>query len=234
MGVSPRSRRLANDRRVMLRLQQASPILDFETPEVRVPSLPEEYRVNFRGWGVYRRVGELEVRLRDWHQVRIRLGASYPRMMPELFWNTPIFHPNISSQGVVCLGGYSTHWAPSLQLDRLCEMLWDMIRYRNYDVESPYNREAARWARTQLQYGFPLDPRPLRPPAATTGGSIGAGAAGAEIAFAGEPAVEAQVVGDPPVLAEIVFLDESGCSGAVDGFPAEKPPFRFPGRFPAG
>jgi len=83
-------------------------------------------------------------------------------MMPELSWKTPIFHPNISGSGVVCLGGYGTHWVPSLNLDELCGMLWDMIRYENFDVESPYNREAAHWAKIQSSFPLPIDPRPLR------------------------------------------------------------------------
>jgi hypothetical protein len=102
------------------------------------------------------------VLVRQEHEVIIRLGAAYPRRMPELAWQTPIFHPNISAGGIVCLGGYSTHWVPSLQLDELCVMLWDMIRYQNYDPNSPYNREAAQWSRTQDRYSFPLDVRPLR------------------------------------------------------------------------
>ena len=47
-------------------------------------------------------------------------------------------------------------------LDELCEMLWDMIRYQNLDVESPYNREAALWAKTQTTYVLPLDGRSIR------------------------------------------------------------------------
>jgi hypothetical protein len=102
------------------------------------------------------------VLIRESHEVSIQLGAGYPRMMPELTWQTPIFHPNISGSGVVCLGGYGTHWVPSLNLDELCVMLWDIVRYANFDVESPYNREAALWARTQETYRLPVDPRPLR------------------------------------------------------------------------
>ena len=63
---------------------------------------------------------------------------------------------------MVCLGGYGTHWVPSLHLDELCGMLWDMARYHNYDIRSPYNREAALWAANQSTFLFPLDPRPLR------------------------------------------------------------------------
>src|SRR6266446_7035829 len=82
--------------------------------------------------------------------------------MPELRWLTPIYHPNISEIGMVCLGGYGTHWVPSLNLEELCGMLWDMARFHNYDVRSPYNREAALWVANQSSYRFPLDTRPLR------------------------------------------------------------------------
>ena len=79
-------------------------------------------------------------------------------MMPELAWKSPIFHPNISASGVVCLGGYGTYWVPSLALDELCSMLWDMIRYENFDETSPYNREAAAWALDRIRelLGQPL------------------------------------------------------------------------------
>ena len=83
-------------------------------------------------------------------------------MVPNLLWQTPIFHPNISNNGVVCLGGYGTHWVPSLTLDEMSTMLWDMIRYENFDIQSPYNREAALWARDQRQFKFPLDNRDIR------------------------------------------------------------------------
>ena len=56
---------------------------------------------------------------------------------------------------------------PSLNLDELCEMLWDMIRYANFDVESPYNREAANWAKMQNEFRLPVDPRPIRDRLAT-------------------------------------------------------------------
>ena len=41
-------------------------------------------------------------------------------------------------------------------------MLWDMARYQNYDIRSPYNREAALWAAHQTTFRFPIDTRPLR------------------------------------------------------------------------
>jgi hypothetical protein len=129
--------------------------------------------------------------------VHIHLGAAYPRMMPELAWKTPIFHPNISGSGVVCLGGYGTHWVPSLNLDELCGMLWDMIRYENFDVDSPYNREAALWARTQRGLRLPVDNRPLRD-------RIAGVAPGAE--EAGKPPITAAPVRASQVP-DVLFID---------------------------
>ena len=158
MRESPRIRRLRNDRKALEQLRAESSILDFDA----VGDPAEKYIVRFFGGGSGVPTDSHHVSIRESHEVRIKLGASYPRMMPELTWMSPIFHPNISASGVVCLGGYGTHWVPSLSLDELCEMLWDMIRYRNYDVDSPYNREAALWAKTQTRLALPVDDRPIR------------------------------------------------------------------------
>jgi hypothetical protein len=158
MRESPRIRRLRTDLKALESLQAESTILDFKAGG----NPPSEYLVKFLGKGLAKSSDLLKVLIRDEHSVSVRLGASYPRVMPELQWLTPIFHPNISGSGAVCLGGYGTYWVPSLNLDELCEMLWDMIRYANYDVTSPYNREAAEWAGSQRQYRLPVDPRPIR------------------------------------------------------------------------
>ncbi len=158
MRESPRIRRLRTDFKAIQQLRDESSILDFES----FGNPPEAYVVRYYGKGLWRPEGAGEILVRERHEVTINLNASYPRMMPELAWKTPIFHPNISASGVVCLGGYGTHWVPSVNLDELCNMLWDMIRYENYDVDSPYNREAAAWAKTQNFFPLPIDSRPLR------------------------------------------------------------------------
>lgn len=162
MRQSPRIRRLHNDFKAMEQLRDKSSILDFSVPGAMHGGPPEVYVVRFDGRGFWKPEDSNEVVIRDKHEVTIKLGASYPRQIPELQWRSPIFHPNISGSGVVCLGGYSTHWAPSLQLDELCTMLWDMIRYQNFDVDSPYNRAAAIWAKTQKRFHLPIDARPIR------------------------------------------------------------------------
>jgi ubiquitin-protein ligase len=158
MRESPRSRRLKSDHKALEQLAAESSIFSFQAY-----GWPADfYILKFRGRGVWKPDPQGEVLLRDEHEVHIRLGASYPRMMPELAWKSPVFHPNISASGVVCLGGAGTYWVPSLALDELCGMLWDMIRYGNFDETSPYNREAAAWAKHQSFFRLPVDQRPLR------------------------------------------------------------------------
>ncbi len=157
MSRSPRDRRLIADAEAIGQLVRDSSILQADGKG----SPPNQYRLRFSGRGLsVNRAGNVVPQ--DYHELIVELGAAYPRLMPTLHWKTPIFHPNISSNGVVCLGGYGTHWVPSLTLAELCNMLWDMIRMKNYDVNSPYNREAAAWIRDQTVLSLPLDLRPLR------------------------------------------------------------------------
>ena len=157
MRKSPRQRRLEADFRGVCELRAESSIFSF----IASGDPPLNYRLIFAGQGIFcSRNGELETC--DHHECLIEFGAAYPRMAPNLAWQTPIYHPNISNNGVVCLGGYGTHWVPSLTLTELCTMLWDMIRYDNFDTDSPYNKEAALWAKHQDTYSFPLDRRSIR------------------------------------------------------------------------
>lgn len=224
--ASPRLRRLQNDYRALKRLAEESSIFSFTVPVHRPDAPPESYIVRFLGQGLARGHADDRILLSEKHEVSIQLGAGYPRMSPELTWRTAIFHPNISANGIVCLGGYSTHWVPSLQLDQLCGMLWNMIRYENYDVESPYNREAATWVRSQTQWRFPLDrrslsdlrsrassevdPRDRSTPKAVFSTPDKAASAENRAAFLEDEVVDAEVVDSPnarPVVPEILFLD---------------------------
>ena len=153
---SPRLRRLRSDLIALEKLKAESSVFGFRF----TGRPPQQYIVSFQGESLARERGKVVTR--NHHEVEIKLGSSYPRTMPEIRWLTPIYHPNISEIGMVCLGAYGTHWVPSLALDELCVMLWDMARYQNYDIRSPYNREAAQWAANQTNFRFPMDPRALR------------------------------------------------------------------------
>ena len=160
---SPRIRRLRSDLAGLEKLRAESSVFSFKA----TGQPPQHYVIAFKGTSLSRDRGK--VGPREHHEVDIKLGASYPRTMPEIRWLTPIYHPNISEIGMVCLGAYGTHWVPSLALDELCVMLWDMARYQNYDIRSPYNREAAQWAANQGTFRFPMDARPLRDSRAALG-----------------------------------------------------------------
>jgi ubiquitin-protein ligase len=156
MHESPRTRRLRNDLTALEKLRSESSVFDFQA----TGKPPHHYLITFKGKGLCRDRGK--IRIIYFHRLEIKLGVSYPRSLPELRWLTPVYHPNISEIGMVCLGGYGTHWVPSVQLDELCMMLWDMARYFNYDIRSPYNRDAALWVANQTSILFPTDSRPLR------------------------------------------------------------------------
>lgn len=220
MRKSPRDRRLNSDFQSVQKLTEESTIFSFEANGIP----PQKYRLIFEGSGFWRdRYGAISIINR--HEVLVELGAAYPRMVPNLAWQTPIFHPNISNNGVVCLGGYGTHWVPSLTLSEMCTMLWDMIRFKNYDTESPYNREAALWAKTQTDFRFPIDRRSVRDRVGSdsvirrpepevvvtrvTGTSANENEAGGvdsgiEIIETGIEIIERR---NPPVNDDIVFLD---------------------------
>jgi ubiquitin-protein ligase len=155
---TPRTRRLRADAEALKLLKEHSTIVEYQA----FGDPAERYLVTFRGRGLIRKTESEPVEVAEVHRVEIRLGIDYPRSRPDLQWLTSIYHPNISAVGAVCLGGYSTNWVPSLGLAELCEMLWDMVRYANYDPKSAYNYAAGRWSETQAQYDFPLDPRAIR------------------------------------------------------------------------
>ena len=169
MHESPRTRRLCNDRIAIERLRSESSIFRFTS----IGDPPQQYNIWLQGRSLSR--DGIEIKCVNSHRVEMKLGASYPRTVPELRWITEIFHPNISDSGVVCLGGFGTHWVPSVQIDELCVMLWDKARFLNYDIRSPYNREAALWVARQTVFRFPTDERPLRDLRAWLGRAEGAG-----------------------------------------------------------
>jgi len=197
---TPRTRRLAADADAMKALHEQSSIIEYQAHG----DPPERYLVTFRGRGLVRRTEADPVEIADVHRVEIRLGIDYPRSRPDLQWLTSIYHPNISAVGAVCLGGYSTSWAPSLGLAELVEMLWEMVRMSNYDPKSAYNYAAGRWCETQRQFDFPIDPRSIRD---RIGRTVGANVI--KLDLASEPARPAP----PPVIArpeeDVLIIDDA-------------------------
>lgn len=146
--MSIRLRRLANDYEDLKRY-----VADQDRVLIKnaVGDPPEKYQIEFRLNGLEMKNGEVEVR--SSHLVEIVLPLEYPNGEPKCRMLTPVFHPNISPQ-VIC---HTDHWAAGDSLVDIVVRIGEMISYQNYNIKSPRNGEAARWAEEHMGR-FPVDP----------------------------------------------------------------------------
>jgi hypothetical protein len=96
---------------------------------------------------------------RDEHIAEINLSLGYPRRAPQCKMLTPIFHPNFDESSI-CIGDF---WAASEGLDDLVIRIGRMIAYQEYNIKSPLNGLAARWA-AQNANRLPVDRLEIAPP----------------------------------------------------------------------
>lgn len=77
--------------------------------------------------------------------VSIRLPEIYPREPPQLTFTTPIFHPNVSSQGDIHLGELEpAQWSPVLTIRTLLISLQALLSDPNIAEGCAVNEEAAK------------------------------------------------------------------------------------------
>lgn len=101
---------------------------------------PERYRFELRVSGLV--VQNEQVVAKDSHLVEIHLTLGYPRQAPQCRMLTPVFHPNIAPHAV-CIGD---HWSAGQSLTAVVARIAEMIAFQSYNVKSPLNGAAARWA----------------------------------------------------------------------------------------
>ena len=153
--ASPRTRRLLVDAESIRTRLAGWPLIEI-SGSAGVP--PEIYRFTYRIRGLY--VDQAGSILdRDTHVLEVNLSLGYPRRAPLCRMLTPVFHPNFDDSSV-CIGDF---WAASEGLDDLVIRIGRMIAYQEYNVKSPLNGLAARWA-AQNAHLLPVDPRPIAPP----------------------------------------------------------------------
>jgi ubiquitin-protein ligase len=124
---------------------------------------PEVYRITYHVKGLYVSP-DGEILERDVHEMEVNLSLGYPRRAPQCRMLTPIFHPNFDDS-TVCLGDF---WAASEGLDDLVMRVARMIAYQEYNIKSPLNGFAAKWAAEQPSL-LPVDRRALTPPHSPAG-----------------------------------------------------------------
>jgi ubiquitin-protein ligase len=152
---SPRTRRLTLDAESIRARLAGWPLIEIGGT-AGIP--PEVYRFTYHVRGLYVDAAG-NILERSTHMLEVNLSLGYPRRAPQCRMLTPVFHPNFDDASV-CIGDF---WAASEGLDDLVIRIGRMIAYQEYNVKSPLNGLAARWA-AQNAHLLPVDPRPIAPP----------------------------------------------------------------------
>jgi len=119
---------------------------------------PDRYTVEYHLKGLIQEPAGIQTR--EVHRARILLDQDYPKTMPQCIMLTPVFHPNIDHLAI-CTEDIG---AAGQTLDQLIVFIGEMICYQAYNLQSPRNGEAAKWAREHAA-DFPLESADLTPAA---------------------------------------------------------------------
>ncbi|MHA1606116.1 MAG: ubiquitin-conjugating enzyme family protein [Candidatus Freyarchaeota archaeon] len=74
-------------------------------------------------------------------EIEIFIPRDYPFKPPKVFWNTPIWHPNINRREV-CVGILGKEWTPNTTIVGVIEALRTLLNFPN--PHSPLNTNAAK------------------------------------------------------------------------------------------
>lgn len=150
--------RLARERRILEELQADSTILQVTYDSAQA----DRFVLAFRGRLAGRPSLASEPRFVGEHLVEIRLPVTYPQTAPDIRFQSPIFHPNVSRGGFADLAELGTPWSPEWDLGIVCERLWDVCRLAAFDLKRPLNSSAADFLQHHCPWTLPTDTRPLR------------------------------------------------------------------------
>jgi ubiquitin-protein ligase len=112
---------------------------------------PDNYEIEYLVNGYVRDV-DGNIRQGSQHRVRISLPFGYPHFPPAVKPLTSIFHPDIDPDAV----RIAAYWQKQSTLPELILHIGEMICGNNYNLEDPFNQEAADWYAEHLK-DLPLD-----------------------------------------------------------------------------
>lgn len=140
--MNPRLRRLRADE-VMLR--EAFSSHPHITVDIGADDPPTAYRVTYSIPGVTLSDGSTQPRHSNEHRVTINLVAGYPRDKPYCTIDTPLFHPNFGPRpgDEICIGDF---WSSGQTIVDIVIRIGQMIQFQAFNVRSPLNAVAAKWA----------------------------------------------------------------------------------------
>lgn len=159
MNFERQVEQLEDEIRSLQQFAEGNEILSVE----RVERNPQQIRLIFQGIGLG--PGDTlddEVEPRDRHECDVHFTSRYPDDPPQLRWQTPIYHPNLSSSGFVDLDDVGCSWEADPSLTTLCECIWNTIRMARVDLSDVKNMTAKGWLERQTEFELPLDKRELR------------------------------------------------------------------------
>ena len=121
---------------------------------------PKDQDMNIRHWTGYIDGPEQTPYAGGRFHLTIDFPSNYPFKSPEIRFTTPIYHPNISTKGEICLDILHSQWSPALNvraiLVSLCSLLTDpnlahglnqeALRYCQID-KMQFERIASQWTK---------------------------------------------------------------------------------------
>jgi ubiquitin-protein ligase len=148
-GINPNERdeALVRVKRQVQRFRDSTPGFDV-TVNAKFAPTAYVFRFEAPGWAPPPSPGGVPVE-HDHHEVYLVLPPDFPARAPDVYFLSPIFHPNIAPNekgGKVCLGDLQKGYRPAMDFGELCRMLIEMACYRNYTLREYYNGDAKDWA----------------------------------------------------------------------------------------
>jgi hypothetical protein len=162
--MTPRQRRLNSDYENLLNEFFKHPYISLEF-ENKCNSVPEKYFVTYKNIRGIRlsKLSKPQNKIIEFiteHKIEIYLHIDYPRLKPQCYILTEIFHPNfrMAHPHDICIGDY---WASGETLVDIIYQVGEMIQYKNYGIQNPLNGVAAKWAR-ENKHLLPIDNTNIR------------------------------------------------------------------------
>ena len=151
--------RLEQEREGLKALAEQSSIFSFSESG----DLPGEFNLSFRGRGYcWRDRANRSIELTEEHCVRLKLSDTYPTSPPVVEWETAAMHPSLNADDLMSWKDLRVNWDPKMNLDLICERIWDLIRGAEEVDPRKWENCIAEQAGEAADWKLPADSRRLR------------------------------------------------------------------------